>query len=66
MLLYILLVVFGLGAFWVYVVPIIQAQIPATLVQNKLAQIAMVGALLFVTVFIVSKVVKAVDGKKAI
>jgi hypothetical protein len=63
MFLWIIITVFALGAFWVYITPFIQAQIPASVTTNKWMQIAVTGALILLAVFIVSRVVKTVDGK---
>lgn len=66
MFLAVIITAFALGAFWVYVTPFLQAQIPASLTSNKIMQIAVTGALLLIAVFVVSRVVKMVDGRAAV
>lgn len=64
MLLAILITVFALGTVWVYVIPMLQGFVPASVTSNKLAMVAATGLFLLITVWIVSVIVKAVGGKK--
>jgi hypothetical protein len=59
----ILVTVALLAAFWIYVIPLLQGAIPASITQNKWMQFAVTGLLLLVTVWVVGMVVKAVGVK---
>lgn len=53
----------ALGGVWVYLIPLLQNQIPASLSSNKIAQIAIMGGMILVAVWVVSFVVKSVGVK---
>lgn len=61
----VLVTVAALGIVWVYLIPLLQGAIPSQYTGNKWVQLALTGAFLLLTVFIVGKVVKAV-GVKAV
>jgi hypothetical protein len=56
----VLLTVAALGGVWVFLVPSVQSQIPATWQQNKFAQVVITGGFLLITVLVVSFVLKRV------
>lgn len=52
--------ILGLGAFWVFVVPTVQAKLPASFTSNTWFNLATVGGLLLLSVFVVSFVLRMV------
>lgn len=53
----------ALGGVWVYLIPLLQNQIPASFSSNKIAQILIMGGLILVAVWVVGFVVKSVGVK---
>lgn len=59
MLFAVLVAVGLLGAFWVYVIPIVQGYIPASFSGSKWGQVATAGAMILLSVWIVGMMVRS-------
>lgn len=54
------------GGIWVYIIPMLTAQVPTSITSNKYAQVAVSGAFILLTIWGTLLALKAIGGRKVV